>query len=170
MGEKYNVVDGGEIVYEGLFELSQIYHFINRFFEERGYAKDLGEEIEKKETKEKILESKIKYSKQFDAYSQVIFEIKIISEIKGEKRIKKGGSLRKAEEGKIKISFRVDLETDYEGRWNNLPHLFLFRWFYDMFIGKRYILSYIELSKKDYEELRAEIKVLLGIENYLKKF
>ena len=81
-----------------------------------------------------------------------------------------GGSLRKAEEGKIKISFRVDLETDYEGRWNNLPHLFLFRWFYDMFIGKRYILSYIELSKKDYEELRAEIKVLLGIENYLKKF
>lgn len=164
MGEVYNLLAGDQLEYNGYFDIQEVYYFIDSFFKDRGYDKWIEKEVDTDNGKERILDTTIKMVKKFSNYAQGVMIIRIVATIEKEEDILIGKEKKKMQYGNLRVIFEIIyLETDYEGKWNKVPLLYVYRWFMDRFIAKKYNDAYISTILNDHKELKKELKVFLGI-------
>lgn len=133
--ERRLVVAPRKIVYEGYFSAKEVYRTIQEFLLEKGYDIDekRNEEYVRPQGKQTlwISENPLK----INDYVQYVINIVLIKENLKDKTIEIEGKKRNTQHGKITITIRGFLETDYERRWENKA----WRWYLRIMVDKYFL-------------------------------
>ena len=166
MGEVYNLVINDSLSFNGYFNLDELISFIDGLFSDRGYDKSVNREILDQENNS--IEKNLMFDKKFSDYARGVVIVRIVAKKEKEEVVMVGKEKKKMDKGSINITFKiVQLETDFEKKWEKNPLSYVYRWFVDKFIVKKYIDAYKDTLLADYNEVKKEIKAFLGIDNYV---
>ena len=161
--EKYLVVDGLTVAFEGLFSMHELFEMIDEWFRMKGYDKKETLNFEKIKKTGKYIEILLEPNKKLTDYIESYFWIKIIGEEIKDAEVKHKKTKVKLNHGKLNITIRSFLITDYEDKWAGKPYNFLVRTLFDRFIYKRMIDKYKNEIVNHASQLAREIKSLLNL-------
>src|SRR3989338_8236734 len=139
MAEKKQVVDNETIAYDGLFEGTELYKVIDKFFLDKGYDKaELIHDEHVGETGKDvtvIVEGNIKAND----YTKKVINLKIF--IKGLKDVvlEKNKHKIKLQQGKVTVILNSFMMSDVEGKWESKPMFVFMRALVDRYLYRYYI-------------------------------
>lgn len=151
--EKRLVVDEQKLDFEGLFDIKELYHVFDSWFQENGYDKREYANLEKMTSKGKYVEWDLRPWRTMSDYNR--FEMKIqvrISEIM-DVVVEKDGVKKKLSKGKINMIFQAWLQTDIEGLWDSKPLFYFIHQIFDKYL-------YRSVGKKMEEDLVYDVKMV----------
>ncbi len=167
MSEIKYLVDGKEVQYEGLFDLSGLFKAIDDFFRERGYDRLETQNYEEVyETGRQITIELLPYKKLND---YVKMEIRIYAFFKNlkEKIVEVDGVKRKLHHGRAELWFDANLYTDFEHRWENRVLLYFLRTITDKYIRRSQTNLAEEYCIKDCWDVIDLVKSFLNMNRYI---
>jgi len=167
MPEKDKIVSGKKISYQGLFNMEELFHNIEKKLSNMGYLKVESANVEQ------VLESGTEFDivltpiKSLNRYARLEFRI----DITGNKIKKVDVEIdeEKHEMNKGTVTFVIDgfLITDYSEHWTNSPIYFLLKVLFDRFIYPGQFSKYELEMKEDSESLIRELKSFLNLGKYI---
>lgn len=166
MGERYTVVDGYSLNYEGLFSVKELYKIIDGIFKELGYDKVEVNNVEVIKPEGKYVEIKLEPYKRLTDYASLSIEILIIMENVKDVEVEKGKHKMKLNQGSITMIIDGYVDTDYENRWETTPLLFFLRVIADKYIYRPFTSGYNGQCKKDVNHVVDRIKSFLNLYKY----
>lgn len=153
MAERRMTLPGIYVSYTGVFDLREFFRMVNDWFIGTGYdiAEKRHEELVRESGKQiiyiaenyKKVSDYVKININFNCTMQDVQDVELTHE----------GVLRKLKKGSFTIRLRGFVDTDYEGRWTNMPWRWYFRVLTEKYVFKR------EVSNAE-EKLDFEIKQL----------
>ncbi len=163
MGERFFVIEGLSLKYDGLFSISELYKLIDEWFQRHGYEK-----VEKRNAEQvletgKNIELVIEPEKFVSDYLKFTIRLKILVEDAKEVRIEQDGIKKNMNKGAVDIGFQGFLITDWEGRWEQKPSYFFWRTIFDKFVFKSHIKEYEGKLATDVHQLHNELKAFLNL-------
>lgn len=161
--EKYLVVDALTVSFEGLFSMHDLFEMIDEWFRMKGYDKKETLHFEKVKDNGKYIEILLEPNKKLTDYIESYFWIKIVGEEIKDAEVEYKKTKIKLNHGKINITIRAFLITDYEDKWSSKPYYFLIRTIFDRFIYKRMIDKYKNEIVTHAAQLAREINAFLNL-------
>jgi len=154
----------GKLKQEGHWNYKELYNFCFDWLKDNGYKiseKEYTEKI-KPEGKEIIIEweSEKKVTDYYRNYIKMKWHILRMKDAE----IERDGRKESTNKGEVKIEFWVDLEKDYEHRWEDQPVWKFLRGTYEKYVIRTTTDEYEERLKEDAKEYIAQIKAFLQIE------
>ncbi|MFH1590787.1 MAG: hypothetical protein ABIC95_02565 [archaeon] len=142
MVERRIIVDGINVSYSGIFDLSELYKLIDHFLRERAYTKhELSAQEDVYKDGKRLSLTKQPYKKISD-YARYDLKIKIAADHVKDKVIEVAGHKRHLHEGDVTVTFFGFLTTDYEGRWDKKPMFYFLRALFDQYVYKIHVDKY----------------------------
>jgi len=136
MAERRMIVDNLTVVYQGLFNLNELYLVIDKWYREKGYDKFEKKNYEQVYKTGKEIELEIEPWKKITDYAKIVLKMKIFVKNLKDVTIEKEGHKVKMNEGDVKIAITGYLDTDYEHKWEKKPLVFFLRTMFDQYIYK----------------------------------
>lgn len=157
MAEKYIVIEGEAVSFEGVFSLKDLLAAIKDWSDDKAY--DLQE---KKRTLSMKEEGKFGVIEFLDAspvseYTKIAIKIKIELEKVKDTLVEVHKKKKKLQQGKVSVKFEGFIETDYEGRWEKKPLLMFVRSLFDKYIYKTITHSNEGKLRKDIDSLKRAV-------------
>jgi len=168
MPEVKHVIEDQEITYKGLCMVKDFYTFLDKWFADRGYAKQETKNYEEVTEKGKYTIVEMEPIKKVSDYVKLKLKAKIICFDLKSVDIEIDGKKQSCQEGEVKIEFEAQLITDYENKWEYKPVYFFFRTVMDKYVFKGLLHKYEQMLVKDCKELMQEAKAYLNLTSYRK--
>ncbi|MBI2665571.1 hypothetical protein HYX12_03055 [Candidatus Woesearchaeota archaeon] len=127
--ERDLIINNREIIHEGVFVVTEIFHLINEVIEERGYHK------KEKKFEEEVTESERKITVELRPYKEkthyvtLMFKPRISITINREIVKEIEGIKKKYQEGNVAIFIDAWYMTEYAQRWGQKPVIFFLKGF-----------------------------------------
>jgi len=158
MAEKKQVAGKDVVSYDGLFNMKELYNFIDSWFAQHGFDKN-----EKKNSMQLTQTGKYVYldlmpTKGLSDYAKATIRVELISEGYTDVVIKKDGRNVNMNKGKVNINLFGLLVTDSEGRWSGKPLYFILRILFEKFIYTTIHSKYAGMVKNYYNEFKTDLK------------
>jgi hypothetical protein len=131
MAEKQVVVDGLELNYNGLFDAEKLLKTIDELTAQRGYEKfeKKREELVKSSGKDWSIE--LRPIKKKSDWEILMVKMRIQANGITDVEVLKDGKKERLQKGQIYIIFDAWKVTDWEGRWEQKPWLYVLRTFFE---------------------------------------
>ncbi len=166
MTEIKYLVDGKEVQYEGLFDMTGLFKTIDEFFRERGYDRlETRNYEEVYETGRQITIELMPYKKPNDYLKMQIRIYAFFKNLK-ERVVEVDGVKRKLMHGRAELWFDANLMTDFEQRWENRVLLYFMRTITDKFIKRSQTHLAEELTIRDCWDCVDLVKSYLNMHRY----
>jgi hypothetical protein len=163
MSEKKLVVEHLKLQYDGLFDATGLYQYIDDWLREKGFDKREVRNREHVTPEGKFVELELQPWKKITTYAQHIIRMEIrLTKLK-EVEIEKEKHKIRLNKGKVAITFDGYLVTDYEHRWEQRPLYFFLRTIFDKFIYRSYTAQYEALLVETVNQLHSGIKAYLNM-------
>jgi hypothetical protein len=166
MAEVKTLIDGKQVVYEGLFSLKELYRIIDKWFFEHGYDKQELKNYEDVSENEKQVILEILPYKKISDYAKIEIRIFMIFSKLQDVEVERNGVKVTLNKGRADFSFDCYLITDYEHKWETRPMMFFLRAIFDKYVYKIYTSAYEKEAVKDTLEAEAEIKAFLNLNRF----
>ena len=166
MSERTVVVDKLRLTYEGLFSVSELYKFIDEYFEDKGYDKREKRNIENVRPEGKYIEIEIEPWKKVTDYAINIIRIRMIFQNIKEVEVEKDGQKMTLNQGKAHFVFDGYMETDYFHRWEGKSVFFVIRTIFDKYVYAPFTAGFAVGVKEDLLHLHSNIKAFLNLYRY----
>lgn len=163
MPEREQVIDKQKIIYEGLFNVHDLYKIIEVWFEERNYDKREIKNVEMVKPEGKYVELEMEPWKKITDYAKMVIKIRITMQNLKEVEVERNGSKVKLNQGSLTLVFDSWVETDYEDRWETKPVFFFIRTIFDKYIYRPYTMGYRSTCASDASALIAHVKSFLNL-------
>lgn len=161
--EKVFVLQNAKIRQDSVFDMSDFYKMLFRWFENRDYSFYEKEYTEIEETKGKVVQIFWTANKSIDEYLQFGYDLSF--NVVGLKpvEIEKGGLKIKSHAATVEIRMSAYVIKDPKGEWSKSGFDLLMRKFYERFIArKRYNQLFIALARES-GSLLDEIRAFLSL-------
>lgn len=163
-----HVLEDRKLVYEGLYNWTELYQMMDNWFKERNYQKV--EKVNFEEVKEdhRFFHLELEPKKKVSDYIRIKVKIKIICHDVRDVEVEHDGKKEILQSSKMNITFSAKVETDYENKWEAKPFYFFLRTLMDKYVYKGIIHRYEQEVLKDQEAIEEEIKAYLNLHKYKK--
>lgn len=163
MPEVRIVIDHLKLDYKGPFEFNQLLRLINSFTKEQGYDIKYDKDFEINSKTGKQIDYQVYPWKKFTDYSR--YNIKIQIKVKDMVKVEAVRDKKKVkiDSGHLYLIIDAFLDTDYFGRWDNIPLFLFLRSLYDKFIYKVYTERFEQRLVYDVHLLNERIEQFLGV-------
>ena len=166
MAEKKAIITGLKLKYEGLFDLKELYHVMERWFKEMGYDKDdYGHEYKVFEDS-KVLNLDIRPYRSVSEYVKLMMIIKITCANLKDVVVKIDGKDTKLQDGDVTFVFNGYVISDYEKRWVANAFSYFLRVIIDKYLYSGYMRDFEGLCKEDVSSIYTELSAYLNINKY----
>ncbi|HIH38606.1 hypothetical protein J4460_01385 [Candidatus Woesearchaeota archaeon] len=166
MAERTLVVDHMRLMYEGLFDVEELYAMIQEWFREKGYDKREDKNYETVTPTGKYVELVLEPWKKITDYAKFVVKIRMVMEDVKKVDIEREGLKVTVNQGKVSMIFDAWFETDYENRWESKPEFFFIRTMFDRFIFVPYTERFKARLLEDVNQLYGNIKGFLNLYRY----
>jgi len=166
MAEREIIVDHMRLIYEGLFDVTQLYTMIQEWFREKGYDKKERKNYENVTPTGKYIELELEPWKKITDYAMFVIKLRIIMKDVKDVEVEKDGAKVKLNQGHITIVFDGFLQTDYESRWEGKPMMFFLRTLFDKFVFKPYTERFKGKLLDEVNDLHSQVKGFLNLYRY----
>ncbi|MFH1439080.1 MAG: hypothetical protein ABIG89_00820 [Candidatus Woesearchaeota archaeon] len=163
MAERRIVVDTLRLNYQGLFNLNEMYHMIDKWLREKGYDKYERKNFEHIYKDGKQVEVEIEPWKKFTDYAKCSIKMNILCTEVKDVVVNVDGKRAKMNQGKMLITFMGFMETDYENRWEQKAILYFLRTIFDLWIYKVNTDKFEAFVAEDTNHLYQTIKSYLNL-------
>ncbi|MBS3127783.1 hypothetical protein J4410_01440 [Candidatus Woesearchaeota archaeon] len=163
MAERVVVVDKLRLTYEGLFSVSELYRFIDEYFEDKGYDKREKKNIENVTPTGKYIEIEVEPWKKVTDHAMNVIRLRMIFENIKEVEVEKDGRKMVLNQGKAHFLFDAFLYTDYFHKWEGKPIYFVIRTIFDKYVYAPYTQGFVAGVKEDTLHLHGNIKAFLNL-------
>jgi len=152
-----------KLKHEGYWNYKEMYTFCFNWLKDNGYKISEKEytEKQKNEGREIIIEWQAK--KKVTDYYQNIIKMKWHILRMKDAEIERDGKKEETNKGEVKIEFYVDLEKDYEERWEDQPLWKFLRGVYEKYIIRTTTDEYEDRLRDDALEYINQIKAFLQL-------
>ncbi len=168
MAELKHLIEGIDITYKGLYNMKELYIFLDKWFLEKGYGKEELKNFEEVTEKGKSTIIELEPMKKVSDYVKLKQKVKILCFDMKDVEVDIDGKKQTLQEGEIKITFESKMITDYEHKWEMKPVYFFFRTVMDKYVFKGLLHKYEEIAIKDCKDLIQEVKAYLNLMSYRK--
>ncbi len=166
MSERLIVVDEQKIAYDGIFESRELFKVIKSWAKEKGYWFYEESRTESTKPEGKYVELSLPLQKKLTDYAKSRIHMKLQFGPMNDVVVKRDQKRKKVQEGKLNIFMKGVLETDYEDRWETKPIFYFLRVLFEKYLYSPYISGHEGQIKKDYAELKSQIKAFLNLEKF----
>ncbi len=167
MSEKKLIVDQKRLTYDGLFDATELYRIINRYFWEKGYDWHEPYNIERTLPTGKDIEIEVRPWKKRSTFAKTIVKIRLFMKNVKEVEIEKEGVKVKLNQGNVQIIFDSYLETDYEHRWEGkgagVPVFYFIRILFDRYVMRQYMAGYESNVIEEVNQIFNFVKAFLNM-------
>lgn len=163
MPEKKQVVENETISYEGLFEGTELYRVIDKFFQDKGYDKAELTHDEHVSEGGKDVTVVVEGSIKANDYTKKSITVKIFIKGLRDVVIEKNKHKLKLQQGKVTSVFNAFVVSDVEGKWEAKPMFVFMRALVDRYIYRYYINKIEQDVKEDTLHLKALVKSFLNL-------
>ncbi len=163
MVETKLIIDKLTVLYDGIFEVKELYKTLDGWFKDNSYERKerLSSELVRESSKE--IELILEPWRGFSDYARTRLVVRAIMKGVKEVEVEKEGVKMKMQKGKVEIYIDAFIDTDIEGRWETRPLYFFIRTLVDKYIYKFYSDRYEKQVKKDVTNLHSHIKSFLNL-------
>lgn len=166
MAEKKLVVDHLKLNYDGLFDATGLYRYIDDWLREKGFDKREVKNEERVTPEGKFVIVEMQPWKKITDYAQHIIRMEIRLVHLKEVEIEQDKHKLRLNKGKVAITFDGYLVTDYEHRWESRPMYYFLRTIFDKFIYKSYTTKFEDLLIETVNQLHSGVKSYLNMHKY----
>ena len=138
MSEMRIIVDHLKLEYNGLFDVKELFNFIDAWWMERGMEKRTTKNFEINSPKGKFIEWQSSTWKKINEYFRYILRVRILMYDLKKVEAMKDKQKVKMSEGKVILYFDGFIEEDLKHRWDETPMFIFFRTLWSKFIFKAY--------------------------------
>jgi len=163
MVEKRVVVEKEKMKYEGLFKVKDIYKLIYEWCDSKGYAPVEKKCQERVAKVGKYVECEIVPFKKLTDYAKSVIKIVVKVDDCVDVKVKKAGKEQKLQKGKLEISFKGTLETDYESIWEAYTWMYVLRTLFEKYFWRPLFSPYERAVREDIDHLKSEVSGYLNI-------
>ncbi len=167
MAERRLLVSDLAIEYDGLFDSSDLFRFLDDWFQQKGYDKQEVRHAERVKEKGKFVDLEIMPTKKVSDYVKYDINVRVYIKDLVQANIKRDGKQFKINKGRVTILISAFLVTDYEHRMESKPMLFFMRTLFDKFVHKKYIDRFEKGMMNDVQQLHTELKSFLNLNRYV---
>ena len=166
MAERRLVVDHMKLVYEGLFDLHELYSLINQWLKDKGF--DTREQRNQEHVKAggKFIELELLPWKKITDYARHVIRVNVRIRNLKDVVVEEDEKHVKLNKASVNITMDGYLDTDYEGRWESKPFYFFIRTLFDKYVYRTYSTQYEELLVENCLQLHGTIKAFLNMYQY----
>lgn len=166
MAEVRIIVDHMKLIYNGLFDVNDLFRAIDAWLFERGYEKYTNRADEILTPTGKFIEWESRPWKKISEYNRYFMKIRILMyDVKKVDVVHENKKI-KLSQGRSIITFDGFIEFDYEHRWDEKPLLLFFRTLYDKFIYKAYTERFEQQLSFDMHQLYDHIEKFFNTYKY----
>jgi hypothetical protein len=168
MVERKIIIDETELIYDGLFDMKDIYSLIDDFLKNKNYDKM------EKVNREQVLPSgkEVYYIltpfMAYSDYARKVLKIDLTAKEVKDVEVEIDGKKRQLQQGKLKILISGMMETDYEGRWEQTAFYYFVRTMFNKYVYRPYTEDFEGQIKSDVMALKEQIGGLLNLYKYRK--
>jgi hypothetical protein len=163
MAEREPLVEKDKVVYEGPFELRQLYKLIDEWARTKGYLKVERKHTEVASAKGKTITYLFEFNKKLSDYAKSIVRLGFqVTNLKKE-TLEHEEDVHEYDVAKVDLTFDAILETDYEGRWEGRPAQFFIRTLFDRYVYRGLLSGYERTIRGDEENLKENLKAFLNL-------
>ncbi len=163
MPEKKQVVESETIAYDGLFEGTELYRVIDKFFQDKGYDKAELSHDEHVAEGGKDVTVVVEGSMRPNDYTKKIINVKILIKGLRDVIIERNKHKTKLQHGKVTAIFNSFVISDVEGKWEAKPMFVFMRALVDRYLYRYYINKIEQELKEDTLHLKALVKSFLNL-------
>ncbi|MBI4440692.1 hypothetical protein HY639_00850 [Candidatus Woesearchaeota archaeon] len=163
MAEKKQIVDNETIIYDGLFDGTDLYRVMDKFFQDKGYDKaELVHDEHVSETGKDVTVA-VEGANKANDYTKKVISVKIL--IKGMKDVtlEKNKHKTRLQQGKVTVIFNAFIVSDVEGKWEAKPMFVFMRALVDRYLYRYYINKIEQEVKDDTLHMKALVKSFLNL-------
>jgi hypothetical protein len=158
------VIDGLELHYNGLFDLSDFLKAIDKYTSARGYSKSEKRRQETATPSGKELSMELRPAKIKTEYYSLMIKIRLnISNIRDVEILKNKAKLN---EGDVTMVFDAWAVTDYKWRWEHRPVFYFLRSLADRLIYRFHTDKYYGELIDDTHYIHSNLKAYLNLHRY----
>lgn len=136
MPSRSYLLENFKILQDSIFNLTEFYKLLFRWFETMGYAFHETEYADIETPDGKQLEIWWVAEKESDAYNKFVITITFLVLGLQKAEIERGGVKSKTNKGSVEMRVTSYVERDYNGKWSTSPFMKSMRGVYDRFIVK----------------------------------
>ncbi len=163
MAEKKQIVENETITYDGLFEGTELYRVIDKFFQDKGYDKaELTHDEHVAETGKDVT-IVVEGTNKANDYTKKVINIKIFIKGLHDVVLEKNKHKMKLQQGKVTAIFNAFMVTDIEGKWEAKPMFVFLRALVDRYLYHYYINKVEQEVKDDTLHVKALVKSFLNL-------
>lgn len=158
MAEKKLVSSKKTVSYDGLFNMKELYNFIDSWFAQHGFDKNEVKNSMQLTQSGKYVYLDLQPTKGLSDYAKAMIRIELICEGYTDVVIKKDDKNINMNKGNVNVNVFGFLITDYEGRWSGKPLYFILRILFEKFIFTTIHSKYSGMVKGYYGEFLNDLK------------
>lgn len=164
MVERHLVIDDKRIKYEGVFDAKGLFDVITSWASDKGYWVVEKSHVESLKNDGKFIEFNLNpVFKKVTDYAKFVFKLKIqLSDIK-DVVVEQDHRKVKLQDGKVNIRIDANLETDYEGKWENKPFLYFLRTVFEKYVFGSSLARFDSQIREDGSVLETNLKSFLNL-------
>jgi len=166
MAERFMILQGDKIVYEGLFDMKEFIAVIRQWGADTGYWVIDSNQVESARPEGKYITLNWIIFKKLTDYAKSLFKMEIQFQGIKDVIVERDGKRVKLQEGKAIISFDILLETDYEARWEVKPMFYVIRTLFEKYVYSPFISGFERQIKDDYGGLKSNLKGYLNLAQF----
>lgn len=167
MSEKRPVIENEQIVFEGLFNLKDLYRLFNEWISDKGYA-PVEKRVHESVTRTgKHVELELEPFKKFTDYAKSVIRIHLTGHNLTDAEVTIDGKKKKLQKGKLIITFDSWLETDYAHRWETKPVFLVLRTIFEKYVYTPFLSGFAKGVRDDTYHLRDQITSYLGLTKFV---
>lgn len=163
MAERKLVVPKRTITFDGIFNMKDLYNFIDSWFAQHGFDKNEDRNIMQVTEQGKYVYLNLLPTKTISDYAKVTIRIEVLCEGYKDVTIKKDGINIDMHQGRVNVSVYGFLVMDREGRWDGKPFAFLVRMIFEKFIFTTFNSKMGGICSSFYNEFVHDLKVFFNM-------
>jgi hypothetical protein len=163
MAEREPLVEKDKVVYEGPFDLKQLYKLIDEWARTKAYLKVERKHTEVSGPKGKTITYVFEFSKKLSDYAKSIIRLGFQVTNLTKEALEHAEDIHEYDMAKVDLTFDAILETDYEGRWEGRPVQFFIRTLFDRYVYRGLLAGYEKAIRADMEDLKENTKAFLNL-------
>ena len=158
MAERKLVIPKRTITFEGIFNMKELYNFIDSWFAQHGFDKGEDKNVMQVTEQGKYVFLNLLPTKTISDYAKVTIRVEVLCEGYKDITIKKDGINVDMHQGRVNVSVTGFLVTDTEGRWTGKPFAFFMRMIFEKFIYTTFNSKMGGIVSSFYSEFVADVK------------
>lgn len=166
MVEKRPVIEQEQVIYEGIFNLKELYQLFYDWMSDKGYV-PVEKRVHESVTKTgKHVEVELEPYRKYSDYAKSVIRVHVTAHGVKDVETTVDGRKRKMQQGQVRVTFDSWLETDYEGRWETKPVFYVLRALFEKYVYTPFLSGFITGVRNDTLELKGQVKSYLNIERF----